>query len=1136
MARDIMYYFDKQSPYQRHELGEIQTNFNMSLVIDGGKDSKQVDIFNYIGNQIEANTILHHNATDTWWVVKRDIVKRYQNELGFYYHHSLTLLGAIDLLNNRDLTDCGFNDKTYTIGEFILRLFKLSTFEFNVSINSQENITNIDLNKKTDFIKSYENYTLLSALRDILSAYNCDAKLSFSAYPMSGNYYLTNTANLKIIPKTGDVSLPFLDIDDFDDVRETISQSKESFGTTVISNTQNLTSTLAKTYPQIGGVGLNADAYKIDNMSKGYLKLPAPAYKVNWVKAISPIRLKMFQVGNQTHYSDLFYPQNKTEFEYYFEQLLEWARASQAGTAFADYILSKKEEIRERAIGCSGVTFFSDFTYNPQAPSGSRFTEGPNTPYFAELYYKDGSNEGTYVNVLADKQTYDTIEGKEKHGLYWERGSDKIQGFETIGNAVGPTDDSVTGSSGNTIYANHTDLILFGYQSQFIRNFEYQGDPYGVGIEYSGTDLAGLPSVINHIGLKHTVWQINYIPMTDVKIKQDNENYTLDSQVYNQNGKLNDSVALSKMIDSYSKEIESPTITRFMEYDKFTDVPKIGQIVKSGDKKYVINNISLDFYPNESSTENVNYKIDCEFTLAEYVATKSVLTNPNSNIRDYGIPQKYNVKRRQVYRDYYDFSYTFEHYDTPYCDISNYIWQDIGKVYDHTAIIKVTYDEQVDGHTEWFYQLSTTAYVMNRSIYEIVDFNDNNIIGYDMQNHTTGFNMSDLWNPNKNQINTPVSYVDDKGRAKGFYLAMVNKDNLMELYSNIQESLHQTTPYMLSAHCFVGSEMYYGANGTITNLTFSAGGNYSTVERPATGMTSVRIPLDDFEFVDSGGNVISIDDIELDTLVLSDLSIEWTNGQQTITGTISSWTIVTQTNIKYLAITDSSGYYDDDLGWDVNVSLKASYVYTTGVYQGAVDICDYEVNDPNYNKDAIEVPVFEYSLQVGDTKEIETGDRIVGTSEDDIEYMYVFATADKNKASKLNAGNYATQDITHTEPTSAVDSYQVSNSVAVTFVKENGITKKLSMSFYDTALMLITKEGRTAVNNRYGNKTNEWVLNNIVGKDLLVYRYAIRSVDASVVDKQLMFILHNVPQSIIDTESPLGVSKIDIFVNHYRLS
>ena len=33
------------------------------------------------------------------------------------------------------------------------------------------------------------------------------------------------------------------------------------------------------------------------------------------------------------------------------------------------------------------------------------------------------------------------------------------------------------------------------------------------------------------------------------------------------------------------------------------------------------------------------------------------MVNPNTNIRDYGIPQSFNVKRKQLYRDYYELDY-----------------------------------------------------------------------------------------------------------------------------------------------------------------------------------------------------------------------------------------------------------------------------------------------------------------------------------------------------------------------------------------------------------------------------------------------------------------------------------------------
>ena len=82
MAQDLMYYFDKKSPYQRHELGEIQTDFNMSLTIDGEKDSMQVQVFNFNESEITPNTILYHLGTQTWWVVSNDNIEKYESVHG----------------------------------------------------------------------------------------------------------------------------------------------------------------------------------------------------------------------------------------------------------------------------------------------------------------------------------------------------------------------------------------------------------------------------------------------------------------------------------------------------------------------------------------------------------------------------------------------------------------------------------------------------------------------------------------------------------------------------------------------------------------------------------------------------------------------------------------------------------------------------------------------------------------------------------------------------------------------------------------------------------------------------------------------------------------------------------------------
>ena len=44
---DNLYIFDKGKNGTRHLLGEIQSNFNMSFVIDGTKDSAQVVVLGF---------------------------------------------------------------------------------------------------------------------------------------------------------------------------------------------------------------------------------------------------------------------------------------------------------------------------------------------------------------------------------------------------------------------------------------------------------------------------------------------------------------------------------------------------------------------------------------------------------------------------------------------------------------------------------------------------------------------------------------------------------------------------------------------------------------------------------------------------------------------------------------------------------------------------------------------------------------------------------------------------------------------------------------------------------------------------------------------------------------------------------
>ena len=70
--------------------------------------------------------------------------------------------------------------------------------------------------------------------------------------------------------------------------------------------------------------------------------------------------------------------------------------------------------------------------------------------------------------------------------------------------------------------------------------------------------------------------------MSDIKMKVDNQHNKLDIQLYNQNGKLVDNVALERLVNSYAKEISSDNITRYKRSYNFSDMPKVGSFVFKG--------------------------------------------------------------------------------------------------------------------------------------------------------------------------------------------------------------------------------------------------------------------------------------------------------------------------------------------------------------------------------------------------------------------------------------------------------------------------------------------------------------------------------------------------------------------------
>ena len=841
MAKDLLQYWNGNG---FTDLGEVQQGFNLSFTLDGSKDSAHFSIYNFDEETVTPYTILLHKNTNTFWICSHDKTTRVFNEDGFYYLHELECLGLIELLNARDLTDCGFRANKYNIVEFVLRLFKLSNFEWNTTYITIDDHDSIDLYQTIDYVKTFENYTLLSALNELFNGYNCSLKARIE-YFNSHWYFILET-----IPKSGDISLDALDIDDFNQVKMVANFDKNSYGAIAISNAENVISNKSIRYPVVGTTRAKTLSYKLDS-ENACIILPSPAYKVNKLGVVSNYySLEFKRVGDNTGLLDgeFINPYDKENLSTSLKHFAN-SEISYYGQGVVDEFLNNLDIICENIKLAASFEFYDGFLYDPLHGNDSlnnligSFKYPKNAPSGMKLITVNNllptANPSSRQVILTDKTTRDSL-AYVNSGIYWERGSNLIRGFGYIGGSQVALSE-VYGKSIDPQYSIlGTGLII----------------EMTVGINtYTFTLQLARVDFDNDIC---SSFYVDYVPMSSLKICSNNGIKKNEIQLYNQTGKLCDSNALSKLITSYSSEITSGNITRNSQYYNLLSIPKVGQLVDNNGVYFIINNISSDYYQNER-----DYYVECELTLSKRIAAKSLMVNSDSNIRDYGIPQNYNVKRKEVYGNAYQCVYSQTYADVE-LSIQNAelpralnMYQDsvlmysfpfeTGEQFGYVAFIEVTGyfatysadDEPMPSGTTsaYYYKLDCTKTILKNQVIVSVDFNDNNIIGYDNQSVATAWSASNFFQAINRTISTPISYVDENGELTGINIRFLRGENAMSVYNQYSEDSGYNTTYLFSGSIFLDT------SGDI----FDIAGDYQDFEIVASEYNKDAIEVPFFE-------------------------------------------------------------------------------------------------------------------------------------------------------------------------------------------------------------------------------------------------------------------------------------------------
>lgn len=736
-----LWIFDKVT-LEKQVFGEFENDFSACLTLDQARDSTKVIVRNFNSKVIEPNTICYMPTLDLWWIVGKEQNTKYG---GNYWEHEIQLLGAIEIFAHRDMVNCGFNKDRYTLGTFLTRLASFIDFELPISFD----YTYYNQNKKIEYIKTFENFTPLSAIKEMLNGINAIPKMSFT---ITSN--VLTGAIISIIPKTGINNEP-IDIDNFDEEKEVKTIDRNSYGATVISNAKNCVCSGIVKYPSAGGVIPTQNGGKVEYDSS-FIQLPT---NVDYVEKIT---LSFFEFKHFFSFvTDTGQLVNLLETDIaQVEDTMSRRNSLIVFDSIYNYILNYQELHHDRP--CTNI--INELDKNKEKiistlmEIGSGITLRNGETFVVKNFYHQLDTDDITVG-FGDEMFYKTY-SNTKYCMYWKQGDSRIMNMSWFGDAISNISKTIF-----KVVPYEQDIYKVSGLVNFYRRLPDEG-----------TGFAKKP-------MKFAVY---YQPQVNVKVKVDNDNVGKDTNILNQNGKLVDIKALSKLLLSHSNEIKSEEITRYKVYKSFASVPKIGSVVNNNGTNYIINNLSLEFSELED-----NYYIQATITMTREVACKSTMISGNKNIRDYDCPQNYNIEREQMYRDYFEFSYRN---DTDNVDTYSVILDNVmtfgNKAYmNYANIVSFLKVKNSLYPLGLYFKKENTTVSLGKSIYSILDFGDNNIIGYNALNSSSPtLNVLDLFTVVE-LYGIPISYTDSLGETTSITIKLIKEEDYFTCVKNYYDSI-----------------------------------------------------------------------------------------------------------------------------------------------------------------------------------------------------------------------------------------------------------------------------------------------------------------------------------------------------------
>ena len=180
-------------------------------------------------------------------------------------------------------------------------------------------------------------------------------------------------------------------------------------------------------------------------------------------------------------------------------------------------------------------------------------------------------------------------------------------------------------------------------------------------------------------------------------------------------------------------------------------------------------------------------------------------------------------------------------------------------------------------------------------------------------------------------------------------------------------------------------------------------------------------------------------------------------------------------------------------------------------------ISSIDIEFINYNKDALEVPVFEYACQIDDSDDVLVGDNILTQYDGNIVYFYGFVVGNnltQDNVNDSNSINATTHPIGWTQ----------GNGASIDYESFTSDTKLLRIKLYNWQRWDIDELGFTN-----GQATD---ISQFEGKDIAIFRKAFNLSTGQVVADDLLFITKKVPYTNVSQDGLI----LTLQLNHYKLN